>query len=377
MKFILSASSFNQLITKCFNVVGQKTTVPILSNFLLEAADGQVILTATDLTVGVRCCADAKVLEEGATTLPAKTLASLIKELDPSGHVELTTNSSDLTEIRCGSSKFKLRGMSRLEYPALPSLEGAAHFQISQKDLRDAFFTTSFAVSRDDTRYILTGVNMTIDGSKATFIGTDGKRLARSFFNAPVEGGVQGSYTVPVKAVDEVLKALNEDGAVDVYLLEDKIALQTKNTLVVSKLLSGEFPDVGRVIPEKSEAVISLHREELMSLLRQIILFTTEATSSARFLFESGELKLDVNSSSVGEGKVSMPVNYSGEPLEIAFNASYFYEILRHCGGETVSLGLLDSFNPGVIADCDQTPNVSSGASPLFVLMPMRLNAEG
>lgn len=376
MKFILSAAAFNQLISKCYNVVGLKPTAPILSNFLLEAVDGQVILTATDLMVGVRCCTEAKVLEEGATTLPAKTLAPLIRELDSSAHVEVTTNSSDLTEIRSGSSKFKLRGMSRLEYPALPSLEGAAHFQIAQKDLREAFFTTSFAVSRDDTRYILTGVNMTIDGSKATFIGTDGKRLARSYFTTATSAQLNGSYTVPVKAVDEILKALTEEGAVDVFLLEDKIALQTKNTLVVSKLLSGEFPDVARVIPDKPEAVVSLHRDELMSLLRQIILFTTDSASSARFSFGSGELNLDVNSSSVGEGKVSMPVNYSGEPLEIAFNASYFYEILRHCTGETVSLGLLDSFNPGVIADRDQEPNLTSGASPLFVLMPMRLNTD-
>jgi DNA polymerase-3 subunit beta len=327
--------------------------------------------------VGVRCCAEAKVLEEGATTLPAKTLAPLIKELDPQGHIELTTNANDLTEIKCGSSKFKLRGMSRLEYPALPSLEGASHFQIPQKDLREAFFTTSFAVSRDDTRYILTGVNMSIDGTKATFMGTDGKRLARSFFNTPVDGGVGGSYTIPAKAVDEVLKALNEEGNVDVYLMEDKIALQTKNTLVISKLLSGEYPEVTRVIPEQSSAVVSLHREELMSLLRQMMLFTTEQATSARFSFQSGELFLDINSSSVGEGKVSMPVNYSGEPLEIAFNASYFYEILRHCSGETVSLGLIDSFNPGVIADREQQPTIAAGASPLFILMPMRLNEEG
>ncbi len=376
MKFIVSASSFNQLISKCINVVGVKPAVPILSNFLLEAEGGQVILTSTDLTVGVKCCVEAKILEEGATTLPAKMLASLIRELDPASHVEVTTNSNDLTEIKAGSSKFKLRGMSRLEYPALPSLEGATHFKIPQKDLKEAFFTTSFAVSRDDTRYILTGVNMTLNQSHAIFIGTDGKRLARSFFTAPVEGSANGSYTVPVKAVDEIMKALNDDSVVDVFILEDKIALQTSNTLVISKLLTGDFPDVGRVIPEKSESVISLHREELMSLLRQIILFTTEQTSSARFLFESGELKLDVNSSTVGEGKVSMPVNYDGQPLEIAFNASYFYEILRHCNQERVSLGLLDSFNPGVIADGDQAPNVSSGASPLFVLMPMRLNTE-
>lgn len=376
MKFIISIAAFSQLITKCYNVVGQKSTVPILSNFLLEAVDGQVILTATDLTVGVRCCADAKVLEEGATTIPAKTLTPLIKELDSAGNVEVTTNASDLTEIRAGSSKFKLHGMSRLEYPALPALDNATHFQIPQKELREAFFTTSFAVSKEDTRYVLTGVNMSINGDTATFVGTDGKRLARSFFSTPAEKPHTGSYTVPLKAVDEVLKALNEDGLVDIYLMEDKIALQTKNTLVVSKLLSGDYPDVTRVIPEKSQTVVSLHREELMSLLRQIILFTTESTSSARFSFQNGELKLDVNSSSVGEGKVSMPVNYDGQPLEIAFNASYFYEILRHCSGETVSLGLLDSFNPGVIADRDQKPTLESGATPLFVLMPMRLSEE-
>ena len=376
MKFIISTAAFSQLITKCHNVVGQKSTVPILSNFLLEAADGQVILTATDLTVGVRCCADAKVLEEGATTLPAKSLTPLIKELDPTGNVEVTTNSADLTEIRAGTSKFKLLGMSRLEYPALPSLENATRFKIPQKELKEAFFTTSFAVSKEDARYVLTGVNMSINGDTATFVGTDGKRLARSFFSTPAEKPHTGSYTVPLKAVEEVLKALDQDGMVDIFLMEDKIALQTNNTLVVSKLLSGDYPDVTRVIPEQSKTVVSLHREELMSLLRQIILFTTQNTSSARFSFQEGELKLDVNASGMGEGKVSMPVNYNGQPLEIAFNASYFYEILRHCTGETVSLGLLDSFNPGVIADRDQQPTLESGATPLFVLMPMRLSEE-
>ncbi len=113
-----------------------------------------------------------------------------------------------------------------------------------------------------------------------------------------------------------------------------------------------------------------------MSLLRQIMLFTTEGASSAKFIFTPGELELDVNSSSVGEGKVKMPVNYTGESFEIAFSAGYFYEILRHCSGETVSLGLIDSFNPGVIADSEQEPTLASGASPLYVLMPMRLNSE-
>ncbi len=257
MKFIISTSILNQLVSKCYTVISAKPTTPVLSNFLVEAIDNQIIITSTDLMVGIRCCGEAKVLEEGGTTLPAKTLVSLIKELDPNSNVEFTTNSNDLTENRSGGSKFKLRGMSRLEYPALPSMNEAKHFQVSQKDLKSAFFTTSFAVSRDESRYILTGVNICIEGAKATFVGTDGKRLARSFFETPFSADENNNYTIPVKAVDELLKALGDEGNVDVYLMHDKIALQTKNILIVSKLLSGDF----LMLP-----ALSLKRQRKLSL---------------------------------------------------------------------------------------------------------------
>ena len=144
--------------------------------------------------------------------------------------------------------------------------------------------------------------------------------------------------------------------------------------VLVTKLLVGDFPDFNTVIPEKTDAVLSLHREELMSLLRQVSLFTAEATHSVRFSFGNGEVKLSANTMEIGEGKVSMPVNYHGPQLDIAFNPNFFIDILRHSKAETVTMGLTDAFNPGAITDAENLQNPIQETTPLFVLMPMRLS---
>lgn len=375
MKFVISTQEFNYLISKCLNVVAQKMTIPILSNILIEAINDELILTATDLTVGVRCYTEAKILEEGATTLPAKKLAQLVRELT-SVNLEITTNANEVTEIVADSSRFKLNGMNKSEFPALPSVAGAASFKIKQADLKDMFFRTSFAVSREDNRYVLTGVYMNIANGEASFVGTDGKRLAKAHVPIEIDPSFASSYVIPLKAVEEILKNLTEEGEATVYLVSDKIAIEASNTMIVTKLLSGDYPDINRVIPESTEAVVSLHREELMALLRQVSLFAADNNHSVRFTFMDGELRLTANTMEIGEGKVSMPANYHGPKLEVAFNPNFFLDILRHSKGETVKMGVTDAYNPGVITDKEVEMNSANAASPLFVLMPMRLNEE-
>ncbi len=374
MKFVISTQEFNFLVNKCLNVGGAKSTIPILSNLLIEAMNDELVITATDLTVGVRCFTEAKILEEGATTLPAKRSAQLVRELT-SVNLEISTNSNDITEIVAGSSRFKLHGMSKGEFPALPNMTGAAQCEISQAELKDMLFRTAFAVSRDDNRYVLTGALMQIAHGEATFIGTDGKRLAKAKMALSVEPGFSGNYIIPLKAVEEILKNLSDEGVARIEMLADKISVETNNTIIVTKLLSGDYPDVSRVIPERSEAVVVLHREELITLLRQVSLFTMETSHSVRFSFSDGELKLTANAMDVGEGKVSMPVNYQGEKLDIAFNPNFFLDILRHTKGDTVTIGMTDAFNPGVITDGGGAGRPGEARS-LFVLMPMRLNEE-
>lgn len=375
MKFIISTQEFNYLIGKVQRVVPLKPTVPLLGNVLLEAKGGIITLTATDVMVGIRCTTEAKILEEGATTLPAKKLAGLTKELSAI-NLEITTNEHEVTEIIAGTSRFLLNGMSKKEFPPLPDLSQAERFTLAQRDLYDMFFRTAFAVSRDDTRYVLTGVGLRIQGKVATFTGTDGKRLARAHIPIEIDPEFAQSYIIPLKGVEEFLANLGDEGQVSVYLAGDKVAIDTGSTFVVSKLLQGEYPDVSRVIPEKSEVILSLHRDELISLLRQVSLFTADSHHSVRFSFLKGELKLTANTAELGEGKVSMPVNYHGSPLDIAFNPGFFLDILRHSKEETITMGITDPYNPGVIIDRPIKDGVPQGASPLFVIMPMRLNEE-
>lgn len=377
MKFVISSQELNYLINKLLNVVTQKATIPILTNILIEARNGELVLTATDLTVGIRCFAEAKVLEEGATTLPARRFAQLIKELSAL-NVEISTNDNDVTQIIAGSSKFKMHGMSKNEFPSLPEVAGAKQLKIKQKDLKEVLFCTSFAVSREDNRYVLTGVFLNVEGQRASFVGTDGKRLAKTYLDIEGDDIPSGNYIIPLKAVEEIYKNLNDENEyATLFLLEDKIAVQVNDTLLITKLLTGDYPDVDRVIPKKPETIVSLHRDELTSLLRQISLFTADTSNSVRFTFTEGELALSANTLEVGEGLVKMPVNYSGSKLEIAFNPNYFLDVLRHSSSETVKMGITDAFNPGVITpEKGEDASGKNDLSPLYVLMPMRLGEE-
>jgi DNA polymerase III subunit beta len=244
MKFVISTQELNFLINKCQSVVSsQKGTIPILSNFLIEALNDELIITATDLTVGVRCFTEAKILEEGATTLPARRFAQLIRELT-SVNVEITTDNNEITEIVADSSRFKLNGMGKKEFPTLPDIKEAAQFKISQRILKEMLFSTAFAVSREDNRYVLTGVYLHVSNGNASFVGTDGKRLAKAHTPIEIDPAHSGSYIIPLKAVEEILKNLTDEGEAKVYLMQDKIAIEASNTTIITKLLSASFRSV-------------------------------------------------------------------------------------------------------------------------------------
>lgn len=364
MKVIISRLDLVSLIGKIQNIVPAKAAIPILANVLLEAIDDQLIISATDLTVSIRVYAEAKVIEEGAITLPARRFFQLIRELT-SPTVEIHSTSPDMASINAGSSRFKVHGMHKNEFPALPDLSEGVQLSLTSPMLRDMLSRTAFAAARDDSRQVLNGVYFQQANQVATFIGTDGKRLAKIHVAVDLPPEQVGSYIIPLKAVDEMIRILdNKEDLAKLTLMTDKIAIEAGPVTLISKLLSGQYPDVSRVIPEKKEASMSLHREELISLLRQISLFTEDTSSSVRFTFTSGELHLSAVSGEIGEGKVNMPVNYAGEKLDIAFNPNFFLDILRHCKDETVHFNVSDSYNPGLITD---------STTAQFVIMPMRL----
>jgi DNA polymerase-3 subunit beta len=365
MKAVISKIDLVNLIGKIQSIVAAKPAIPILANVLLEAIDDQLIVSATDLTVSMRCYVEAKVVEEGAIALPARRFFQLVRELT-SPQVKISAQTNEIAEITTGTSVFKINGMNKAEFPALPDLTGSPEVHLTSSALKEMFSKTAFSAARDDSRYMLNGVQVQIANQKLTFIGTDGKRLAKTFSNIAIDPTVTGTYVIPLKAVEEMVKMLDEsDAQVQLSVAHDKISLENGPLTLITKLLSGQYPDVERVIPAKLNHSFFIHREELMSLLRQVSLFTSETSSSVRFTFETGQLHLAAMSSDIGEGRVSMPVDYAGSKLEIAFNPYFFLDILRHSKDETVRFGLNDAHNPGLITDSTQA---------LYVIMPMRLN---
>ena len=364
MKAVISKGELVNIIGKIQSIVSSKPSIPILANVLLEAIDDQLIVSATDLTVSMRCYAEAKVVEEGSIALPARRFFQLIKEI-MSPQIKIAAETNEIAEITTGTSVFKINGMNKAEFPQLPDLTGSPEFSLSNATLKQMLTRTSFAAAREDSRYTLNGVQLHIAQQKATFTGTDGKRLAKIFTPINIDPSIQSQTVIPLKAVDEMIKMLNDtENPASIAFSHDKISLECGSMTLIAKLLVGQYPDVDRVIPKQLGHQFSIHREELISLLRQISLFTSDTSSSVRFSFETGQLQLSAMSSEVGEGRVSMPVDYSGAKLDIAFNPFFFLDILHHSKEETVRFGLTDAHNPGLITD---TTNA------LFVIMPMRL----
>ncbi len=374
MKFLMSRNELSTLVNGVQNIVALRTPMPILSNILIEANGSVVTLTATDLTVGIRYTGTAKVLEPGATTLPARKFAQLLKELTAS-YIEVSANEKEVSNIVTETASFRLHGMPRGDFPTLPDLSGAIKITIKQKDLKDGLFRSSFAVSKDENRYVLTGVFFAVNAEAALLIGTDGKRLART--TIPVQSEGQLSYTsiIPSKAVDEISKnLLDTDEPATVYLMTDKIAIEAGGRIVLTKLLSGEFPDADRVIPQQIDQIVALHREELSAILRQVSLFISDQNLSVRCTLCDGLLSIAANTADIGEGRVSMPVHYTGPRFEAAFNPLYFLDILRHTRGEFLYTGFQDCFNPVIFSDLEFPISLNPLPQSLFIMMPLRVN---
>jgi DNA polymerase-3 subunit beta len=361
---VVSKADLVSMIGKIQSIAAHKAAVPVLANILIEAVDDLVIVSATDLTVSMRCYMPAKVVQEGAIALPGKKLFQLIRELT-APQIKISVNSNEVAEITTGSSVFKIHGMNKAEFPIMPDLSNAPKIQLSSSALKEMLLKTAFSAAREDSRYMLNGVQLSVAHQQLHFIGTDGKRLAKSSASVAIDPSIQGQYVIPLKAVEEMGKILSDsDAKVTLGIASDKISLESESQLLVTKLLSGQYPDVERVIPSNIAHQFAIHREELMTLLRQVSLFTSESGGSARFVFETGQLHLSAQNSEIGEGRVSMPVDFAGPRFEIAFNPFYLLDILRHSKDETVKIGLTDSHSPGLFTD---------STAAIYVLMPMRL----
>ncbi|MGA3171923.1 MAG: DNA polymerase III subunit beta, partial [Chthoniobacteraceae bacterium] len=236
MKLSVSKEKLLEGLQTVQNVVSTRTTLPILSNVLLEAEDGQLRLTTTDLDVGVRGGIEATIEKPGAATLPARRLFSIIHAL-PSAEVLLEVDSKSVASIRCGPSFFKILGLPQEEFPPLPKFEGAKTFTLRQKDLKDGLRKTAYAISTDETRYVLNGILFSFKDNKLTLVATDGRRLALVDLELEFPRSHEVDIILPAKAVTELARLVSEEGDVKMSVSENQVAFEVDGTLLVSKLI--------------------------------------------------------------------------------------------------------------------------------------------
>ena len=363
MKLKLAKDKIVQGLQTVQGVIGAHATVPILSNVLLEARDGKLSLTATDLDVTIRCAVEATVSEEGATTLPARRFFSIIREL-PADAIELEIDEKNTASISCGSSFFKILGLSEDEYPPLPAFESSYTYTIDQSVLRDMLEKTSYAASADETRYVLNGTLFSLKGDKLTLVATDGRRLALVEHELEFPKEAETDMIVPTKAVTELLRVLGSEGTVKVRPTKNMVAFEVGELLLVTKLIEGTYPNFRQVIPAQTEERIPVEREILLGAVKRVALLTSERSNSVRLTFSKNKVKISVSTPDVGEAQETIPAKYSGKEISVAFNPEFIVDPLRHLTNDEVYIELSDELSPGVIK-CD--------IPFLYVLMPMRI----
>lgn len=362
MKLVVSKENILESLQKVQSGISTRNTLPILSNVYLSAKEGKVQLTATDLEVSVQTTCEAKIAREGGTTLPARRLFSIIREL-PASEIEINVDDKDMATIKAGTSVFKIIGISEDEFPPIPEFEGQRSYTMEQATFKKMLTATHYSASTEESRYVLNGVLLSFKDDKLTVVATDGRRMALYEQELEFPDQNTGDIVVPNKTVNELVKTLGAEGNIKIMAGDNQAAFAFGNMLITTKLIDGTFPNFRQVIPSQCEERVSVEREQLFNIVRRVSL-VSDKTSSVTLAFDKNQLTISTVSPEVGEASESLAIKYNSKPIAIAFNPDFMMECLRSLTTDEVAIEFSDELSPGVIK-CD--------APFLYVLMPMRI----
>jgi DNA polymerase-3 subunit beta len=372
----ITVSKFELLreLTATQGVVERKTTIPILSNYLFEAAGDKLSLTATDLDLSLRTSCNAKVKKEGACTVPARKLYDYVRLL-PDADITIRLLDNHWVSIRCGRSNTKMVGMAKSNFPGLPVFPSAGAIKIPAPVLRSMIAKTGFAIASEESRYTLNGALMVLKPESITMVATDGHRLAHVERSGEKFEGVSGEMKtlIPKKAMDELKSLLDSHGESEVETIdfakdESTLFFRVGQRLLTSRQLTGQFPNYEAVLPKDITKSIALHGEELGAAIARVAQFADERSRAVRLRLEKGELKISASSTETGESEDSLEVIYEGDPMAIGFNAQYLMDFIKATGSCDVKLELKDAQSAGQLR-----PAEAEDYKYRYIVMPMRI----
>lgn len=347
------------------NAVSQKSSLPILSNVLLETEKETLRLTATDLDIGICSTIPVEISQEGAITVPAKKFFDIIKSLPDDNDITLSMKKNNFVTIKSGKAQFKIIGLPKEEFPQLPVFKDKDSITVDQATLKDMLNLTDFAISKDDTRYVLNGILLIVNGGKISLVATDGRRLASISKDLPKKTLVDRTVIIPTKTVQEVKRMLGDEGEVQIKFSDNQVLFSFSTSFILSRLIEGEYPNYKNVIPERSPKEIKVSRNDFLSATKRASIFTDPDSMAIKLSIRKKKMTISKNTPYLGEAKEEIDIEYNGgDELEIGFNPRYLIDVLKSLEDDDIIFEVNDSNKPGVIR---------RGEEYTYVVLPMQL----
>jgi DNA polymerase-3 subunit beta len=346
--------------------VSTRTSVQILAGIMLRAAGEQLSISATDMEISLRVSVGAQVEDDGAVVVPGRLLVDIVRLL-PAGEVTIAHRAEEgVVEITCGSASYRLHTYAAEDFPRLPEIDAATAFSVEKEAFVDTIARVSRSASRDESRPVLTGVLVRFEDGKLVMAATDSYRL--SVKETPLQQGPgrEVEAIVPARALAELARIAQtgEPGEIQVGVQENQIVFGIDDTWLTARRIDGQFPNYKQLLPETFEAEVTIPREEFLDVVRRTSVMA-QRKSPLRLRFEEGELAVSAQTQDVGEARESLPISYSGEVLEIGFNAEFLRDGLESVTDDSVRIKLISPLRPGLIhGESDDF---------LYLIMPIRL----
>ena len=346
--------------------VSTRTNVQILAGIMLRAAGGQLHLSATDMEISLRVSLDAQVEDEGAVVVPGRLLVDIVRLL-PAGEITIAHQAEDgVVELTCGSASYKLHTYAAEDFPRLPEIDADTAFSVDKEAFLETIARVSRSASRDESRPVLTGILVRFEGEKLVMAATDSYRLSVKETTLDNGAGQDLEAIVPARALSELSRVGQggEPGAISVGVQENQIVFGVDDVWLTARRIDGQFPNYRQLLPETFEAEIQLPRDEFLEIVRRASLMA-QRKSPLRLRFESGELTVSAQTQDVGEARESLPISYSGDTIEIGFNAEFLRDGLESVSDDAVRFKLISPLRPGLI--------LGESDDFLYLIMPIRL----
>ncbi|MFH1460139.1 MAG: DNA polymerase III subunit beta [Candidatus Omnitrophota bacterium] len=348
--------------------VATKTTLPILSNILIEAHKEKLIFNATDLDIGIIYQAVADVQEEGNITIPAKRFSDIVREL-PEGDVIITVRKNYNMVIDSQACSFRLIGLPKEEFPTIPKFTNKENITLEQKLLKKLLKKVSFSMSRDETRYVLNGTLFMLKNKTLRLVATDGRRLALVEIKQSLEIEKK-EVIIPVKTINELNKILQEEGQVKIIFTNNQVAFEFDGTTIISRLIEGEFPNYEQVIPKTKEKQekIQIGKNQMLAAVKRASLFTSADSQSIKIDVFKNKLVISKTTPDIGEVKEEIPMEYKGKEITVGFNPNYLLDVLKVLQEENIDFEVIDAEKPGVFRE-----SFDEKGEYLYIVLPMQL----